>query len=67
MHHLEGEVRFMGVFEGFMGKMERCLYPTEGFCPLVRAYAKKFAGKIFGEKLRAPHFPTQGSLVKVLV
>jgi fatty acid/phospholipid biosynthesis enzyme len=49
LYQLEGEVRNMGISEGFTGKVERCLYLTEGVVPLVRACAKKIAKFLFGE------------------
>ena len=64
LYPLEGEVRNTGISEGFTGKVERCLYLTEGFVP-QRGPVSKIFGKIFSgnnsHRMRAPHFPTQGS------
>ena len=65
LYPLEGEVRFTGISEGFTGKVERCLYLTEGVLPQGGPVSKNLRNFYLGEKLRAPHFPTQGSLVKV--
>ena len=50
LYPLEGLGRFTGISEGFTGKVERCLYPTEGVIPQGGPVPKKFAAKFFGEK-----------------
>ena len=47
LYPFEGEVRNTGISEGFMGKVERCLYLTEGLLSLVRATSIKFSKKFF--------------------
>ena len=68
LYPFEGVVRFTGISEGFTGKVERCPYLTEGVVPQGGPVPKNLRNFYLGNnfyEMRAPHFPTQGSLVKV--
>lgn len=47
LYPLEGEVRNAGVLWRFMGKVERCLSPTEGICSPYEGLCPKNLREIF--------------------
>ena len=62
-------MRNTGISEGFTGQGMGACSCGGGFVPQRGPVSKKFAKFLFGGKflykVRAPHFPTQGYLVKV--